>query len=146
MSDSEAAKQLFEETSTDYHFAAAEAKGSERERLLKKAAAGYRKLLRKYPKETSWCAQSLRSLGNVRAEQGRFEEAISTFEDVGKRYRDERWEVIQALKSAGDLCRNKGSSDQAREFYVRIIEEFRDAEAPMMKTIVEAAEKALSVM
>ena len=76
------AKSLFEFTAHEYHFPSAFATGTERDRLLAEAATGYERLLRKYPDQDDWCAKALRSLGNIRAEQGQLDVAVKLYASV----------------------------------------------------------------
>ncbi|MCF7709120.1 MAG: tetratricopeptide repeat protein [Verrucomicrobia bacterium] len=84
-------KALFESIVNDYHLPSADAVGEEKRKLLEAAADGYERLLRDCDGQSIWCAQALRSLGNVRVEQGRLEEAIEIFRRVGKEYSDFKW-------------------------------------------------------
>ena len=67
------------------------------------AATGYERLLMAYRDQPYWCAQALRSLGNVRAAQGKLDEAVKLYRRVGEQYPQQDWEVLQAWKSAADL-------------------------------------------
>src|SRR5712672_700186 len=98
-----ASKALFEQTVKQYHLPSAEASGVARQQLLDQAAAGYERLLKTYGDQPYWCAQALRSLANVRAEQGKLDAAVKLYRRVGERYPQQDWEVLQAWKSAGDL-------------------------------------------
>src|ERR1051325_5032380 len=98
-----AARDLYERTTKLYHLPSAQAQGEERDRLLRQAASGYEQLLRRYPNQELWCAQALRSLANVRAEQGRLDQAIRLYDRVADLYPRQDWEVLQAWKSAADL-------------------------------------------
>jgi tetratricopeptide (TPR) repeat protein len=139
-----AAKQLFDETTKLYHIPSAEAKGGEQRRLLAEAAAGYEKLLRMYPSQSFWCAQALRSLGNVRATQGQTDEAIQLYRQVGEKYPDQNWEVLQAWKSAGDLLWNDARQEQAKVFYRKIVERFdKPDEPPIFLVVVRGVKSRL---
>jgi tetratricopeptide (TPR) repeat protein len=98
-----AAKALFDQAAKEFHNPSAEKIGAERDRLLGQAAAAYEQLLKDYPEQTNWCAQALRSLGSVRAAQGRTNDAVKLFAQVAERYPAQDWEIIQAWKAAGDL-------------------------------------------
>src|SRR5690349_2169735 len=93
----ESAKDIFERTSKNYHIPAAEAKGAEKEKLQKQAAEGYEEVLKKYPEQDYWAAQALRSLGNIRAAQGKLDDAINDYAAVEKKYPQQRWEVLMSL-------------------------------------------------
>ena len=137
-----AAKSLFESTARDYHFPSALATGAEHDRLLAEAATGYERLLRQYPDQDDWCAKSLRSLGNVRAEQGRLDAAVKLYARVAEQHPRQAWEVLQAWKTAADLLWDAGRPDEAKKFYRRIIARFdkRDASA-VVQTVVRAAQR-----
>ncbi len=104
------------------------------------AAAGYRRVLRQHPDQPYWCAQALRSLGNVRAAQGRPDEAVKLYRQVGERYPQQDWEVLQAWKSAADLLWEAGRQEEARQFYRQIVRRFDVPDAPaVVQTVVRAA-------
>jgi tetratricopeptide (TPR) repeat protein len=139
-----AAKELFNETTKLYHVPSAETKGAEQKRLLAAAAAGYERLLRTYPGQTFWCAQALRSLGNVRAAQGRTDDAVPLYRQVGEKYPDQDWEVLQAWKSAGDLLWNDSRQDEAKVFYRQIVERFDKPDVPpIFRAVVRGAKARL---
>src|SRR6185369_7300707 len=94
----ESAKALFEHAVKTFHIPSAEAKGAQKEALLEKAANGYEELLKKYPEQDFWAAQALRSLGSIRAEQGKLDAAVQKFAAVEKSYPQQRWEVLTAWK------------------------------------------------
>jgi len=134
------AKTLFESTSRNYHFPSAVASGTERDRLLKEAAIGYERVLRQYPDQADWCAKSLRSLANVRAEQGQLDEAVRLYRRVGAEYRQYDWEVLQAWKTAADLLWEAGRPEEARKFYRQITARFdKPAASEIIRTIVRIA-------
>ena len=68
-----------ERTVREDHLRSAEASGIERERLLARSATGYEQVLRLGGNDRPLCASALRSLANVRAEQGRLDEAERYF-------------------------------------------------------------------
>lgn len=126
------------------HLASAEASGNERPKLLQHVAAEYEKFLRAYRDEPYWCAQALRSLGNVRAEQGRLNDAIKLYRRVGEKYPQQDWEVLQAWKSAADLLWEAGRQDEARTFYRQIVQRFNNPDASaIVQTVVRAARRRM---
>ena len=131
-----AARDLFERTAKLYHLPSAQAQGAERTTLLQQAAAGYEELLRRYPDQQGWCAQALRSLGNVRTEQGRLDDAVRLYDRVAERYPRQDWEVLQAWKSAADLLWDAGRRAEAKAFYQKVVDRFDTASAP---AVVKAA-------
>ena len=138
------AKTLFAQTVKQYHLPSADAKGGERDKLLTSAAAGYTKLLRMYADQQYWCAQALRSLANVRVEQGRLDDAVKMYRQVAEKYPDFDWEVLQAWKTAADLLWNAGRQADAKPFYQQIVTRFDKPDAPAVyKTIVRAAKARL---
>lgn len=138
------AKALFESTAKTYHLPSAEARGPEQQRLLSSAASGYEAVVRQYSDQPFWCAQSLRSLANVRASQGQLDEAIKLYARVGDRYPAEEWEVLQAWKSAGDLLYEANRKSEASTFYQRIIQRFDVASSPaIVKATVRGAKRRL---
>ena len=140
-----AAKELFDQTTRLYHLPADRAQGAIKDRLLKQAASGYQNLLRLYPDQSVWCAQALRSLANVRAVQGRLNEAVSIYGSVAERYPALVWDVLQAWKSAADLLWEAGRRNDADLFYQRIISRFDRAkeEPQVVKTVVQASKRRL---
>jgi tetratricopeptide (TPR) repeat protein len=139
-----AAKALFDQTAKEFHNLSAEKTGPEREKLLTQAAAGYEQLAKNYPEQTNWCAQALRSLGSVRAAQGRTNEAVRVFTQVAQKYPSQDWEVIQAWKSAADLLMESGRPQEAKEFYRQIVERFDQPNtSQVVKIIINAARKNL---
>jgi tetratricopeptide (TPR) repeat protein len=137
-------KTLFDQTVKQYHLPSADAKGAARDKLLARAADGYARLLRTYPDQPYWCAQSLRSLANIRAEQGHLDDAIKMYRQVGEHYPDFDWEVLQAWKSAADQLWDAGRQADANPFYQQIVTRFDQPDAPAVyKTIVRAAKARL---
>jgi len=135
-----AAKTLFEATVRNFHFPSATATGSVRDQLLRDAAIGYEHVLRDYPDQDSWCAKSLRSLANVRAEQGRLDAAVQLYARVAQKYPHQDWEVLIAWKTAADLLWDAGRQPEARGFYRQIVTRFDSPGAPpVIKTIVHTA-------
>lgn len=130
------AKALFDQTTKQYHLPSAEAQVAERDRLLAQAVTGYEQVLRQYRDQPFWCAQALRSLGNVRVSQGRSDDAVRLYRQVGERYPSQDWEVLQAWKSAADLLWDAGRKDEARAFYRQIVQRFDTAEAPGVYRII----------
>ncbi len=139
-----AAKAAFDQTAKEFHLPSADAKGAERDRLLREAARGYEQVLSRFKDQPNWCAQALRSLGNVRAEQNRLDDAVKLFASVAKKFPAESWEVLSAWKSAGDLLWEAGKREQAKAFYRQLVERFDTADAPQVfKTIVRGSKVRL---
>jgi tetratricopeptide (TPR) repeat protein len=137
----ETARQVFNRTVRDYHLPSAEASGPKREKLLAQSATGYEQVLRLGASDRPLCASALRSLGNVRAEQNRLDEAVKLWSQVGERYPACDWEVIQAWKSAADFLWDAGQKNEAAPFYRQIFERFRSAPSPIMRTVARAASR-----
>ena len=139
------AQALFAQATTNFHLPAAEANGPERTRLLDQAAATYLELLKEYPHDAYWAAQALRNLGNVRAAQGRTNEAVKIYASVASRYPQQRWEALAALKSAGDLLWDAGRQEEARRFYQKIVVQFDSTNATQVeKTIIRGAQRRVT--
>ena len=139
------AQALFDQASTNFHLPSAEAKGTEKVRLLDQAAAAYEALLNGYPDDAYWAAQALRNLGNVRAAQGRTNEAVTLYTSVEQRYPQQRWEVLAALKSAADLLWEAGRRDEARSFYRKIVAQFDTPDATqVVQTVVRGSKAKLN--
>jgi tetratricopeptide (TPR) repeat protein len=137
----ETARQVFDRTVHEYHLPSAEASGLVREKLLAQSATGYERVLRLGASDGPLCASALRSLANVRAEQGRLDEAVKLWTQVGRQYPACDWEVLQAWKSAGDLLWDAGRQSEAVPFYRQIFERFRSAPSPIMRTVARAASR-----
>ena len=140
-----AAQALFDRTTKEFHLPSAEATGARQKELLAQAAAGYEQLLREHPTHTNLCAQALRSLANIRATEGRLDDAIALHASVAKRYPAEEWEILQSWKSAGDLLTEAQRLPEAAPFYRQIIERFDHTNAaPVVQIIVRSARKRLA--
>jgi tetratricopeptide (TPR) repeat protein len=137
----ETARQVFDRTVREDHLPSAEVTGAEREKLLVQSAAGYEQVLRLGGSNRALCASALRSLGNVRAEQGRLDEAVKLWSQVGRQYPTCDWEVLQSWKSAADLLWDAGRQNDAVPFYRQIFERFRSAPSPIMRTVARAAQR-----
>jgi TolA-binding protein len=118
----------------------AEAVAQHQQRHFAEAADGYGRILRQHSDQPYWCAQALRSLGNLRAAQGKLDEAVKLYRRVAERYPQQDWEVLQAWKSAADLLWEAGRENEAREFYRQIVQRFGTPDAPaIVQTVVRAA-------
>lgn len=133
------AKALFEQITKEQHLPSAEAQGAERDRLLHLASTGYEQLLHDYRDQPDWCAPALRSLGNIRATQGKLDEAVKLYARVGKDYSGNDWEVIQAWKSAADLLWEAGRQAEAKAYYRQIVTRFNDPQQPGVVRVIVAA-------
>lgn len=137
------ARASFEQT-VKLHLASAELENTERAKSLERVAGEYEKFLKTYRDQPYWCAQALRSLGNVRAEQGKLDEAVKLYRRVGEKYPQQDWEVLQAWKSAADLLWEVRRQDEARPFYRLIVQRFDSPDAaPVIQTVVRAARRRL---
>ena len=140
-----AARNLFDQTTRQFHLPAGEAAGVERGQLLQQAAAGYERLLRQYPDQPLWCAMAERSLGNVRATQGRLDEAVRLYACVAERYPTQDWEILQAWKSAADLLWEAGRPAAAGAFDRKIVKRFDQPDQPaVIMLIVRAVQRRLA--
>jgi tetratricopeptide (TPR) repeat protein len=106
------------------------------------AATGYERVLRQCADQENLCAQALRSLGNVRAAQGRLDDAVKLYARVAEKYPRQDWEVLQAWKSAGDLLWDAARHDAARAYYRRIVERFDGPDAPAVAQLIVRAARA----
>ena len=140
-----AAKELFEQTVKLYHLPSGEAQGVEREKLLAQAAAGYERVLKTYSDQPHWCAPALRSLGNLRAAQGRMADAVNYYRRLEKQFPREDWEILQAWKSAADLLWEAKQPEEAKVFYRKIVARFDQPDAAaIIKAIVRGAQSRLA--
>jgi tetratricopeptide (TPR) repeat protein len=137
----ETARQVFDRTLREYHLPSADAHGMDREKLFAQSATGYEQVLRLGGNDRQLCASALRSLANVRAEQGRPDEAVKLWSQVGRQYAACDWEVLQAWKSAADLLWDAGRKSDAAPFYRRIVQRFGSSSSPIMQTVARAASR-----
>ena len=137
------AKVSFEQT-VKLHLASAQLSGSERTKLLERVAGEYEHFLKSYRDQPYWCAQALHSLGNVRAEQDRLDDAVKLYRRVSEQYPQQDWEVLQAWKSAADLLWDANRQPEAKKFYQQIVTRFDVADAQaVVKTIVRGSKARL---
>ena len=138
-----AAKDLFQRGLRN-HLLSAEGK-NDRTALLQAATKDYAETVKSYSDQTRWAAQAMRSLGNVRAEEQKIDDAVKLFSAVATKFPTEDWEVLQAWKSAADLLWESGRKDEAKVFYGKIVGRFRDTEdSALMKLIVQASKRRIS--
>jgi tetratricopeptide (TPR) repeat protein len=143
---SEAAKTLFEQTTRSFHIPSAEAKGAEKSHLQEEAIRGYARLVKEYPEQEYWAAQSLRSMGNIYATQTNVTAAVAHYSEVERRYPRQEWEVLMAWKSAGDLLYEVNRREEAKEFYRKIVQRFDTPEAAqVVKTVVRGSRHRLDL-
>jgi TolA-binding protein len=136
------AKTLFDRTVKEFHLPSANAAGAKKTELLARAADGYSEILSKYEDLPFWASQAMRSLGNVRVEQGRLDDAVKLYDKVVARFPKEEWEVLQSLKSAGDLLWDHDQRPSAAQHYREIVARFGQPEqAAVVKIIVRVAQK-----
>jgi TolA-binding protein len=140
-----AAQALLDQTTKNSHLPSADARGAERDRLLAQAAAGYEQLLKRYPEQSRACAQATRGLANVRATQGRLDDAVKLYASVARRYPTEYFEILMSWKTAADLLSDAGRSSEAKPFYEKILARFDTPDAaPVVKTIVRGSRARLA--
>lgn len=138
------ARQLFEQTLSQFHLPSAEARGAQRKNLLLQASNGYSQILKSFPNDQPWAAQALRSLGNVRAEQGDINEAVRLYASLEKKYPGEDWEILQSWKAAGDLLADHQRKTEADVFFKKIIERFDKPEfSPIFRAVVKGSRARL---
>src|SRR5262245_17831616 len=141
----DAAKTLFEQTTKNFHIPSAEAKGADRAKLLDQAAVAYQQLLEKYPDQDYWAAQSLRSLGNIRAAQTHLDEAIKHYTAVERNYPQHDFEVLMAWKAAADLLWDAGRREEAKGFYQKLVTRFdKSQRAQVVQTVVRGSRMRLT--
>ncbi len=139
-----AARDVFGETARRYQLPSADLQGLEKMKLLDLAAAGYGQVLERYPDQKFWCAQALRSMGDVRAAQGRLDEAVKLYNRVAEEYSQQDWEVLLAWRSAADRLWDASRQDGARGFYRKIVDQFDNGEEPtQVRKIVQNAKSRL---
>ncbi len=138
------ARALFEQTTRDFHTPSAEANGAERERLLAGAAERYEWLLKEFADERDLGAQALRGLGNIRASQGKLDEAVELYANVGRKFPDQDWQVVQAWKAAADLLWDANRRDEAKKFYAQIVVRFGKNDAQIISTVVRGSKARLA--
>ena len=135
---------MFDQTTRNHHLPSAESHGAERDRLLAQAADGYEQLLGKYPEQSHVCAQATRSLANIRATQGRLDDAVKLYAAVARKFPGEDFEILMSWKSAADLLADAGRAAEAKPFYEKLITRFDKPDAPaVVKTVVRGSRDRL---
>jgi tetratricopeptide (TPR) repeat protein len=132
----EAAKALFEKAAAEFHNPSADATGSQKTPLLEGAAKRYEQLLQDYPDQKRWCAQALRSLAGVRAEQGDTDTALKHYDRVATDFGNQEFEVLQAWKAAADLLWDAEKKPEAKAYYRMIVTRFDRKEIPPVYKII----------
>jgi tetratricopeptide (TPR) repeat protein len=140
----ESARQIFDRTVRECHLPSAEASGAQREKLLVEAASGYEQVLKSGRSDPHLCAAALRSLANVRVDQGRLNEAVKLYSRVAEKYPACDWEVLQAWKSAGDSLWDAGRQGEAASFYKQIVERFGSDPSAIVQTVARGARRRVS--
>ena len=136
------ARALFEQASREFYAPSAEANGAERARLLAGAAERYERLLKEFPAERDLGVQALLGLGNIRASQGKLDDAIEHYAAVGRKFPEHDWQVVQAWKAAADLLWDANRRDEAKKFYSQIVARFGKKDAPQIISTVVRGSKA----
>lgn len=138
------AKALFERTTKEFHLPSATATGAERRRLETETVRGYEQLLKQYPEQEYWCAEALRSLGNVHAARTNINDALKCWSKVAADYPRQDWEVLMSLKSSGDLLWDANRKDEAKVYYQELVSRFdRTNTAAVVRTIVRGSKHKL---
>jgi tetratricopeptide (TPR) repeat protein len=135
------AKALFDHTTKEFHLPSGAAAGAEQARLQARAIGEYEQLLKQYPEQEHWCAEALRSLGNIRAAQTNLNAALQCWSDVAAKYPHEEWEVLTALKSSADLLWDANRKEEARPFYRKIVTQFDQTNAPSVVQVIVRGSK-----
>ena len=136
------ARALFDQASREFYAPSAEANGAERARLLAGAAERYERLLKEFPAERDLGVQALLGLGNIRASQGKLDEAVELYATVGKKFPEHDWQVVQAWKAAADLLWATNRREEAKQFYAQIVARFGKNDAPQIISTVVRGSKA----
>jgi tetratricopeptide (TPR) repeat protein len=132
----EAAKALFEKAAAEFHNPSADATGDQKTQLLEGAAKRYEQLLQDYPEQKRWCAQALRSLAGVRAEQGDTAAALKHYDRVATDFSEQEFEVLQSWKAAADLLWDAEQKTEAKAYYQKIVARFDRKEIPPVYKII----------
>jgi hypothetical protein len=139
------AQALLEQTTKEYHTPSENTNQLEQVRLLKAAAANYRKILSRYPEQTHCCAQALRLLGNIEATRTNLPAALKCYAGVGEKYPADDWEVLQAWRSAADLLWEANRTNEARLYYQKVVQRFDGTnQPPVIRLVVKGAKAKLA--
>ena len=138
----EAARALFNATTTNFFTPATVAEGERRQNLQSEAAKGYQNLVRQYAEQSNWCAQAWRHLGHLGALQTNLNEAVKCYETVEQKYPTQEWELLQAWKSSADLLWEAGRATEARKFYEKIVRQFDTTNQPSVVKLAVRGSKA----
>ncbi len=117
----------------------------DRAALLDQSAAAYDKVEQDYRDVPRWAAAALRCRGQVHLDRGQVKAALACFDQVGRRYPGEHWEVIQAWKAAADTLWAAQQRSEARLYYRQIATTYggKSGQPPMFDTIVTVARSRL---
>lgn len=117
---------------------------TERMVLLEQVAREYERFERDFRDQPRWAAAALRSLGQVQLSRGQVKPALDCFEQVGRRYPHEHWEVIQAWKEAADVLWQSEHRGEASVYYRQMINTYgRPGQPAMFDTLVGIARARL---
>ena len=137
---SEQAKALFEKATKGY-ISSSEASDPMKTKLRSEAAFGYEQLARRYSEQDYWAAQALRNLGNIRAVEGKLDDAVRNYSAAAEKYPQQRWEALMAWKSAADLLWEAGRKEEAKGFYRKILVRYDLPEAPQVEKMIVRGSK-----
>ena len=141
------AQAIYDRTAANFHQPAAEARGAEQARLLTEAAAGYEHVLKRFPRETNVCLLATRGLANVRASQGRIDDAVRIHVSLTNLPAASDWDRLIALKSAADLLWDARREAEAKPLYHQLVESFdRPGVSQMTQTIVRGSRTRLDAL
>ena len=117
----------------------------ERATLMDQTASAYAKVEQDYRDVPRWAAAALRCQGQANLERGQVKAALACFDQVGRRYPGEHWEVIQAWKAAADTLWVAHQQSEARLYYRQIVTTYggKTGHPPMFDTIVTVARSRL---
>ena len=94
---------LLKQAVEEFHNRSADARGAEKERLLREAAARYERILKEWPGDEALAIQARSGLASVCALRGDLLGAVKHYAVIGEKYPHRSWEVLQAWKAAADL-------------------------------------------
>jgi len=138
-------KALFERTTKTFHVPSTERRGPTKKHSRARRLQVTNSCLKTYPDQDIGPRNPSAIWWNIRATQGKLDEAVNHYANVEKKYPQQRWEVLMSSKSAADLLWEAGRRTEAKPFYQKIVAQYDRPESPQVeKTIVRGSKLRLT--
>ena len=103
--------------------------------------------MKRFPRETNDCQQATRGLANVRASQGRIDDAVRLHLSTTSSPAAGDMDRLMALKSAADLLWDANRRAEAKPLYEQLVERYGKAGGSQLhQLIVRGARTRLDAM